>query len=175
MQETLILFDLENKSADTDVIVILLPAMLRRNKSLANKFLKAGDFKDETGLIIVHCDNEAVDGQIAELDEFVSQLNDIQIVGASVETAVLAQATLNFIQKDHIEFKPAVVTNIDTTATLEAGKSVVNHAFTTPFKTAPLRSLAYKLMKGQKVRMGLRVVMPDMSGPSASLPVMPNQ
>ncbi|GAB3568833.1 hypothetical protein GCM10027578_22150 [Spirosoma luteolum] len=175
MQESQISFDLENTSTDKDAIVILVPAMLRRNASLAGKFLKAGDFKDETGLIVIHCTNEGTAGQIAELDEFAAQLQDIQVVGACVSTDNLTQATLNFIQKEYPAFKPAVVTNIDTVATLEAGRSAVNHSFTTPFKSGALRSLAIKLLVGQKVNVCLRILMPDLSGASASLPVLPNQ
>lgn len=175
MQETLITFDLENKSATDDATVILLPALLRRKASLAGKFLKPGDFKDESGTLTIHCDNETTPGQLAELDEFAAQLQDIQVVGASVTTPMLSQATLNFMQKDHVQFKPAVVTNIETVATLEAGKSTVNHAFVTPFKTGALRSLAMKLQAGQKVTITLRVVLPDMGGSSSSLPVLPVQ
>ncbi len=175
MQETLLSFDLENKSTTDDVVVILVPALLRRKGILAGKFLKVGDFKDETGNTVIHCDNESPVGQLAELDEFASQLTDIQVAGASVQTDNLSQGTMNFMQKDHVAFKPAVVTNIETIATLEAGKSVVNHAFANPFKTGPLLSLAYKLLKGEKVRITLRVVLPDLSGPSSSMAVLPVQ
>lgn len=176
MQESQISFDLENKSTDTDVVAILIPALLRRNKSLAGRFpAKVGDFKDETGAYTITASNEGVAGQLAELDEFTAQLTDIQVVGICVTTGNLTQGTLNFIQKESVEFKPAIVTNIDTVATLEAGKSIVNHNFATPFKTGALLSLAMKLLAGQKVNVCLRVVMPDLSGSSTSLPVLPNQ
>ncbi len=173
MQTSQISFDLENKSATNDVMAVLIPAILRRNGLLAGKFLKAGSFKDESGSSDVVASAESPAGALAELDEYASQLENIKVLDVCVTTDNLAQATMNFVQKTYVEFKPAVTTNIETVATLVAGQSAVLHTFKSPFLSGIMKSLEMKLLKGQKVTVCLTVELPteDQSSP-LSLPVL---
>ncbi|MVM34993.1 hypothetical protein GO755_33505 [Spirosoma sp. HMF4905] len=152
-------FVLVNPS-DGDVMAILIPAMLRRAKLLKGKFLAEESFKDEASKVDIQVSEIVPAGALEEFDEYLSQLENIQIVAIEVDSDSLAQATMNFVQKTYVEFKPATVTNIETVATLVPGKSAVLHTFSEPFKSGQMNSLEMKLLAGQRVKLTLKVAMP---------------
>lgn len=169
MQE--ITFDLTNESADTDVMAVLIPAMLRRKGALAGKFLKTGSFKDESDTSSISVANVLpAPGAITELDEYASQLDKIQVVGISLTTNNLTQATQNFVQKTYIPFTQATSENIPTSATLVAGESSVLHTFNPSFTSGAMNSLEMKILKGETVKVSMKVVLPNLG--NASLPAL---
>jgi hypothetical protein len=159
-------FDLKNL-ADVAVIAVLIPAMLRRNVKLKDRFLEGESFNDETGDHSISVANVEPANAIDELNEFTSQLAHIKVLGAIVGTANLEQGTLNFIDKQHIEFKPSVDTNIDAIATLSAGTSGVRHDFMQPWVSGPMKTLAMKLLPSQTVRVTLLLDFPDFADTEA--------
>lgn len=171
MQVSEITFDLTNTSDSADVMAVLIPAMLRRNGALAGKFLKTGSFKDETGSSDISVANVLpAPGALSELDEYASQLEKIQVVGISLTTNNLTQATQNFVQKNYIPFKPATSENLPTSATVVAGESAVLHTFTPAFVSGSMNSLEMKLLKGETVKVTLKIVLPNLG--SSSLPAL---
>lgn len=155
-------------SSEGDVMAILIPAMLRRKVLLKGKFLTVDSFKDEAGKVDIQVADILPASALEELDEYLSQLENIQITTIEVESDSLAQATLNFVQKTYVEFKAATVVNIETVATLVPGKSAVLHTFAEPFKSGQMNSLEMKLLAGQKVKLTLKVAMPGSA--TSSLP-----
>lgn len=167
MQSTDIQFDLENPS-EKDVMAVLIPAMLRRKGVLKGKFLHGTSFKDESGEFDIQVSAVSPEKAIDELNEYTSQLEDISIESVVVATSNLAQATLNFVEKTYVEFKQAIVKNIDTTATLVPGQSAVLHSFAQPFRSGHMKSLEMKLLAGNKVTVTLRLSLPSLG--NSSLP-----
>jgi hypothetical protein len=160
-------FDLKNL-ANVAVIAVLIPAMLRRNVKLKDRFLEGDSFKDVTGEQEISVANVEPADAIDELNEFTSQLAHIKVLGAIVGTDNLEQGTLNFIARQHIEFKPSEDTNIDAVATLSVGTSGVRHDFVQPWDSGLMKTLAMKLLPGQTVRVTLLLEFPDFADTQAT-------
>lgn len=174
MQTSEITFDLENTSTTDDVLVVLLPARLRRGGLLAGKFLKTGTFKDEIGTVTINVTAESPAGSLTEMNEYTSQLDGIKVVGVCVTTDNFTQSTLSFVAKTYVPFLPATTENIDTTAAPIVGQSAMLHTFVQPFVSGPMKSLEMKLLKGEKVKVVMRVQLPALTSGSGSV-VLPVQ
>lgn len=175
MQTSEIKFDLENSSATDDVMVVLVPARLRRAGLLNNRYLKPTSFKAETGDTVINVTAENPAGSLSEFNEYSSQIDGIVVEGVCVTTDNFTQSTLSFVTKTYAPFVAATTANIDTTAAPIVGQSAMLHTFKQPFVSGPMKSLEMKLLKGEKVTVVLRVQIPVASQADSGSAVLPPQ